>query len=302
MAASQRWGFDFVRGQPMTQTDVYLWERVPPTNDIPEMYTLSRAAHARPSNMDLLRSPRSQSRNHNRIASSYIDLLDERAEKANKMSNNGLLDLSFEDVDGHSAASSCDESSFEEVASRPISNSSSSSNTNISTGNSSSHLLLHHSRHHEDVLMDSLVATVPTPCLTMITRSSSQSSSHCQGQNSNIRCSPRNREKRQPKITGEWLAFLFVYLMVVVVVFLIQCNDCTEPHPPSVFIHHKFDAHRWSALRPSQPSAANHSVRSIVIWTISVRVDEGHSISTSPSPNVRYEKKKQKKKPKIINE
>lgn len=193
-AVSQRWGFDFVRGQPLTDAKVYLWERVPPTNDIPEMYTLSRAAHARPhTDAELLRSPRSHSRCHYRT-SSYIDLLDERAEQANQMSGTGacLLDLSFEDVDGHSAASSCDESSFEEPATR-----------SGASPTSSSHLLLHHNRHHEDMLIDQLVAAMPTSsaCMTTITRSNSQSNGP--SQNSSIRCSPRNREKRQPKITGE---------------------------------------------------------------------------------------------------
>uniref|UniRef100_A0A1L8DLQ9 Putative cyclin-dependent kinase inhibitor n=1 Tax=Nyssomyia neivai TaxID=330878 RepID=A0A1L8DLQ9_9DIPT len=49
--ASKRWGFDFSRGQPLQETSQFVWKRVPPTV-MPEMFTLSRAAHCReiPSN------------------------------------------------------------------------------------------------------------------------------------------------------------------------------------------------------------------------------------------------------------
>uniref|UniRef100_A0A1B0CB79 Putative cyclin-dependent kinase inhibitor n=1 Tax=Lutzomyia longipalpis TaxID=7200 RepID=A0A1B0CB79_LUTLO len=51
--ASKRWGFDFSRGQPLQEHSQFIWKRVPPTV-MPEMYTLSRAAHCReiPSGMD----------------------------------------------------------------------------------------------------------------------------------------------------------------------------------------------------------------------------------------------------------
>lgn len=114
MSASQKWGFDFVRGCPLDDTKLFLWERVPPTNEIPEMYALSRAAHIRPIDPD--RTP-SKRRRHTR-RDSFLDLYDELHDRSNRYDNSGknsLLDLSFEDVDGgHTSASSCDEDSFED--------------------------------------------------------------------------------------------------------------------------------------------------------------------------------------------
>lgn len=111
MSASQKWGFDFVRGCPMEDTKLYLWERVPPTNEIPEMYALSRAAHIRPIDPD--RTPSKKRRNQRR--DSFLDLYDELAEQSNRYIDSSKLDLSFEDVDdGHTSVSSCDEDSFEE--------------------------------------------------------------------------------------------------------------------------------------------------------------------------------------------
>lgn len=114
MSASQKWGFDFVRGCPLEETKLFLWERVPPTNEIPEMYALSRAAHIRPIDPD--RTPSKKRRNTRR--DSFLDLYDELADRSNRYvdtSKNNVLDLSFEDVDGgHTSASSCDEDSFEE--------------------------------------------------------------------------------------------------------------------------------------------------------------------------------------------
>lgn len=114
MSASLKWGFDFVRGCPLEDPKQYLWERVPPTNEIPEMYALSRAAHIRPIEPD--RTPSKKRRNTRR--DSFLDLYDELAEQSNRYmdsSKNNVLDLSFEDVDGgHTSASSCDEDSFEE--------------------------------------------------------------------------------------------------------------------------------------------------------------------------------------------
>lgn len=108
MSASQKWGFDFVRGCPMDDASLFLWERVPPTNEIPEMYTLSRAAHIRPIEPD--RTP-SKKRRMNRD-SSYMDLYDELADQSNRYSNK--LDLSFEDVDDGETSASSGEESFEE--------------------------------------------------------------------------------------------------------------------------------------------------------------------------------------------
>lgn len=111
MSASQKWGFDFVRGCPLEDTKLFMWERVPPTNEIPEMYALSRAAHIRPIDPD--RTP-SKKRRHTR-RDSFLDLYDELADQSNRYVNSSKLDLSFEDVDGgHTSASSCDEDSFEE--------------------------------------------------------------------------------------------------------------------------------------------------------------------------------------------
>uniref|UniRef100_A0A1B0F0D8 Cyclin-dependent kinase inhibitor domain-containing protein n=1 Tax=Phlebotomus papatasi TaxID=29031 RepID=A0A1B0F0D8_PHLPP len=44
--ASKRWGFDFSRGEPLRDHSQFVWKRVPPTV-MPEMFTLSRAAHCR---------------------------------------------------------------------------------------------------------------------------------------------------------------------------------------------------------------------------------------------------------------
>lgn len=115
MSASQKWGFDFVRGCPIDDPSLYLWERVPPTNEIPEMYTLSRAAHMRPIE-PIDRTPSKKRRNHQR-RNSYFDMFDEMVAESNRYNppKRNLLDLSFEDVDdGHTSSSSCDEESFEE--------------------------------------------------------------------------------------------------------------------------------------------------------------------------------------------
>lgn len=224
LAASQRWGFDFARGQPLEDTKLYLWERVPPTNDIPEMYTLSRAAHIRSIDNDLTKSP--NKRRHYRT-SSYIDLLDERSELSNKHKpTNNLLDLSFEDVDGgHSSGSSCDEESFEEsthekmlIDSVVVDINSSTSSDNSNCNNSNNHSLLVQSKTaiNTDVrLINKRRTTTANATFNRISNNSSSSisSSSCRNNNNgnsssstnnfrNLRSSPRNREKRQPKITG----------------------------------------------------------------------------------------------------
>lgn len=110
MSASQKWGFDFVRGCPIDDASLFLWERVPPTNEIPEMYTLSRAAHIRPIEPSD-RTP-SKKRRLNR-ESSYMDLYDELADESNRYMSS-KLDLSFEDVDDGNTSASSGEESFEE--------------------------------------------------------------------------------------------------------------------------------------------------------------------------------------------
>lgn len=120
MSASQKWGFDFVRGCPLDDTKLFLWERVPPTNEIPEMYALSRAAHMRPIEPSDRTPSKKHRRNHHSSArrDSFLDLYDELHERSNRYSDSGksnILDLSFEDVDGgHTSGSSCDEDSFED--------------------------------------------------------------------------------------------------------------------------------------------------------------------------------------------
>lgn len=119
MSACQKWGFDFVRGCPLEDPKLFLWERVPPTNEIPEMYALSRAAHIRPIEPSD-RTPSKKHRRHHHTArrDSFLDLYDELHDRSNRYNDSGksnILDLSFEDVDGgHTSGSSCDEDSFED--------------------------------------------------------------------------------------------------------------------------------------------------------------------------------------------
>lgn len=151
------------------------------------MYTLSRAAHVRTndSNEELLKSPSSRNRRHYRT-SSYIDLLDERAEQANNGGQSGrVLDLSFEDVEGHSS-SSCDESSFEETT-------------------------------HDKMIIDD-ITSAPSP-IRQSTRScvSSNQSTSTASCSSSIRSSPRISKKRQPKITGKqntWPYSLHIHIYI----------------------------------------------------------------------------------------
>lgn len=198
VSASQRWGFDFARGVPLSDTKLFLWERVMPDNEIPEMYTLSRAAHIRPID-DLLQSP--VKRNHH--SSSYIDMLDELAERSNNhaMTNN-VHDLSFEDVDGgHSSASSCDEESFDESTSskifiddhfrvmprrEPTNCSRSSDSIDISTTSSCT-----------------MASITCTNAPSSSTRKQKTIDRKLDEKLASLRSSPRNREKRQPKITGK---------------------------------------------------------------------------------------------------
>lgn len=233
MAATQRWGFDFVRGQPLEDTKLFLWERVPPTNDIPEMYTLSRAAHIRHIEAD--QQMRSPSKRRQYRTSSYIDLLDERSEQSNKhIAVSNVLDLSFEeDVDaGHSSASSCDEESFDERTSgrhEEMLIDTANDTLNCSSGSSNSSILLNASTTIEssqprDVRLTAVptIAAAPKPAPVAAVASTSVSvrrannvtattNAQCNRTSCrtttntnarNLRSSPRNREKRQPKITG----------------------------------------------------------------------------------------------------
>ncbi|KAH8401597.1 hypothetical protein KR009_006743 [Drosophila setifemur] len=69
--ATQKWGFDFRAGCPLGEKSSFIWERVSfqESSIAPEMYTLTRAAHVRPSEestpneMDSLLNERSQREN-----------------------------------------------------------------------------------------------------------------------------------------------------------------------------------------------------------------------------------------------
>lgn len=247
MAASERWGFDFVRGKPMEDTKLFLWERVPPTNDIPEMYTLSRAAHIR--HIDADHQMRSPSKRRQYRTSSYIDLLDERSEQSNNhIAASNVLDLSFEDVDaGHSSASSCDEESFDERTAavhydKMLMDTTNENDLNCTSASSNSSILSNASQLEScqptDVrlmaLSMSTISAVPksvpvtiasasvsvrrannvnAPTASNISTTNAQSSrTSCRATNTvsrNLRSSPRNREtKRQPKITGKLAVFV----------------------------------------------------------------------------------------------
>lgn len=81
MAACDRWGFNFVHGYPLADHKQYIWERVPPTTTIPQMYTLSRAAHVRISSAAAVAAAANLASS---LESTYTDLLDERADKSNR--------------------------------------------------------------------------------------------------------------------------------------------------------------------------------------------------------------------------
>lgn len=248
MLASQKWGFDFVRGCPLEDPKLYLWERVPPTNEIPEMYTLSRAAHIRSIEAD--RTPSKKRRHTRRDSTSFLDLYDDMAEERNhyvaKKSN--VLDLSFEDVDdGHTSASSCDEESFEEdnslcdincdcgfgkscraspakISPVPLALSSSVKRplATISTGigtlrsANTAETPIAPAPSTSTVAQPSTIAnpscdtSSSTTTNTLNNNKSSQPSTSSSNPDSTriLRSSPRNREKRQFKITGKSMPFL----------------------------------------------------------------------------------------------
>uniref|UniRef100_A0A0K8TRC4 Putative cyclin-dependent kinase inhibitor n=1 Tax=Tabanus bromius TaxID=304241 RepID=A0A0K8TRC4_TABBR len=69
-AAAQRWGFDFLNGRPVVGHKQFIWEPLQISEFIPEMYTLSRAAHVR--EVPSLKATTSEE-----------ELLDERAARQN---------------------------------------------------------------------------------------------------------------------------------------------------------------------------------------------------------------------------
>uniref|UniRef100_A0A1I8PSG2 Cyclin-dependent kinase inhibitor domain-containing protein n=1 Tax=Stomoxys calcitrans TaxID=35570 RepID=A0A1I8PSG2_STOCA len=78
--ASRKWGFDFRSGSPLSANSQYIWERVSSQEShiAPEMYTLTRAAHVRPTP-----APKT----------SLEMLMDERAERENlSLSQNSVTD------------------------------------------------------------------------------------------------------------------------------------------------------------------------------------------------------------------
>lgn len=91
--ASRKWGFDFRNGSPLSANSQYIWERVSSQEShiAPEMYTLTRAAHVRPTP-----APKT-----------HLEMLmDERAERENNLN---LSQTSVTDTD------SCDDSQDESM-------------------------------------------------------------------------------------------------------------------------------------------------------------------------------------------
>lgn len=83
--AMKRWGFDFRTGVPACPTNSqYIWERVSyqESSVVPEMYTLTRAAHVRPEQAEL---------------TSNDVLMDERAERENLANISASTDESCDD-------------------------------------------------------------------------------------------------------------------------------------------------------------------------------------------------------------
>lgn len=217
LSASQKWGFDFVRGCPMEDTKLFMWERVPPTNEIPEMYTLSRAAHMRPIDPD--RTP-SKKRRHTR-RDSFLDLYDDLADESNRYvppRKSSKLDLSFEDIDGSTSASSCDEESFEEDDDNLLCdiNWMPGTSAKIPANRAPAVVPPQSATATTTTCGDTVSAAPANPQCSTIANSSCDTSSSTTAINANkscpstsnsstriLRSSPRNREKRQLQITGE---------------------------------------------------------------------------------------------------
>ncbi|XP_073813694.1 cyclin-dependent kinase inhibitor dacapo [Musca autumnalis] len=77
--ASRKWGFDFRTGSPLSANSQYIWERVSTQENqiAPEMYTLTRAAHVRPTpapktNLEMLMDERAERENHLNLSQSSV--------------------------------------------------------------------------------------------------------------------------------------------------------------------------------------------------------------------------------------
>lgn len=103
--ACKRWGFDFRNGYPIGGNSQYIWERVSFNDFIPEMYTLSRAAHLR--ELPILETTGDDI------------LIDARAAKENELSSSNIVINSFtSDIDDDSAGE--DETSATYIFNVPI--------------------------------------------------------------------------------------------------------------------------------------------------------------------------------------
>lgn len=84
--ASKKWGFDFRSGNPLaTGNTQFIWERMQFSDFLPEMYTLTRAAHVREpfkaSSHDLLLDERAD-REHNSLSSLETDSCDDSQDES----------------------------------------------------------------------------------------------------------------------------------------------------------------------------------------------------------------------------
>lgn len=84
--ASKKWGFDFRSGNPLaTGNTQFIWERVQFADFLPEMYTLSRAAHVREvpnaTSFDLLMDERAD-RENNSLSAIETDSCDDSQDES----------------------------------------------------------------------------------------------------------------------------------------------------------------------------------------------------------------------------
>lgn len=175
--ASDRWGFNFVHGYPLSDHKQFMWERVPPTSGVPQMYTLSRAAHTRPIHTEsaAAAAARLSCAASACLQPTFDELLDERAERANRPSNPRLL------LVDHSASSSTSDES----------------DTSLSP--QKAHISLTITAAASPIMMQTRSTIHQQQSTTRSATASSPASS-------TLRSSPR--EKRQPRITGERLSYL----------------------------------------------------------------------------------------------
>lgn len=179
VAACERWGFDFAAGAPMAEHKQYTWERVPPTNTVPEMYTLSRAAHIR--DVRLLAAAAAAAAAATTDTNNYNDLLDERAERSNRIPT--IIEIeSIAAAVTKSAVQQQQQQSTVEMAS-------SSESVNAATA---------------------AAATVATTATIESTTSTTTATANVTL--SPMRLRQSTSEKRQPKITGK---FFFVIILEV---------------------------------------------------------------------------------------